>query len=317
MKKAFKSILVFGCVAALAACSKEKEPGIILLKAGQHSITLSVDERPDTRVSYSHQEGESVYRFSWSEGDAIGVYVPGRETAVKYTIDEIDGRKATFKLAEDYYIEPGQKTVNIVYPFSLGNDFVLPESDSQNSFGLENMGQYTVLYAKDVPMTDGQFGDVKLKHATSYLHFPADFEFFSETYKEGMPISPHENNSRGTLVTPFRVFSFENLEPTQSDDYSSTTMHLTITSQGTLQSDVYIPFFVPEGGMEMQLRWSLAVTPQDNANFVNATYDITVPPQYAMMPGMVYTATATTFPSTPLDFPAFDPGEHYDGIWED
>ena len=93
--KAIKSLLVFGCVAALVACSKEKEPGAILLKAGQHSITLSVDERPDTRVSYSHQEGESVYRFSWSSEDAIGVYVPGREEAVLYSIDEI---KKLYKL---------------------------------------------------------------------------------------------------------------------------------------------------------------------------------------------------------------------------
>lgn len=312
--KAIKSLLVFGCVAALVACSKEKEPGLILLKAGQHSITLSVDERPDTRVSYSHQEGESVYRFFWSRDDAIGVYVPGREVPVLYTIDEIDGKKASFKLAEDFYIEPGQQMVNIVYPFSLGNDFVLPGPDSQNSFGLENMGQYTVLYAKDVPMTDGQFGDVKLKHATSYLHFPAGFVFFKGDGLEELA---------GVYVTAdlfrvYNIFSLLNLAPAASD-YNAVRLNgcIRMTNQGQLENGIYIPFFVPEEGQSIHFRWFMLVQVEPGSER-SADY-LLWPAAKDVMPGMVYEAQAQTFPSQDLIWEggADDGGYHYEPGWDD
>lgn len=295
MKKAIKWLLVFGCVAVLTACSKEEEPGVILLKAGQHSITLSVEERPDTRVSYSHQEGESVYRFSWSRNDAIGVYVPGRETAVLYTIDEIDGRKATFKLAEDYYIGPGQQMVNIVYLFSLGNDFELPGPNSQNSFGLEQIGQYTVLYAKDVPMTDGQFGNVKLKHATSYLHFPAGFEFITGSRTCDI------HTTEAKLEDVYNVFGFKDLIPSKSESDNFIWLangRISVGEDGKLVNDVYVPFFVPEGGESMSLNWRLRVF--DFSGDCLAENQVT-PEAKEVMPGMVYEASEITFPSKPID----------------
>lgn len=311
MKKAFKVLLILGCVAALAACSKEEDPAVLFLKAGQHTISLGVDERPDTRVSYSHQEGESVYRFSWSEGDAIGVYIPGRETPVRYTIaDGVGGKKATFTLAEDCSVASGQQTVSIVYPYSTDNSFALPKNTG--TCGIKTMGNFAVLYAKEVPMMDGEIGDAALKPATSYLHFPAGFVFFEDNDDYGLSLdldmADEDNNCSGTLETPFRVFSFETLEPIQSNAYSSTTLSFTITLQGTLAADVYIPFFVPEGGAEMQLKWSMALKPFDENCYSDSEHKYTSTPLKTMMPGMVYTGTAGTFPKRMIYFDQRDDG---------
>lgn len=306
MKKAFKVLLILGCVAALAACSKEEDPAVLFLKAGQHTISLGVDERPDTRVSYSHQKGESVYRFSWSEGDAIGVYIPGRETPVRYTIaDGVGGKKATFTLDENCSVPLGQQTVSIFYPYSTNESIALPQN--MNTCDLENLGNYAVLYAKEVPMMDGEIGDAALKHATSYLHFPAGFKFFKDknTLSPTSYILDSDNNTSGTLETPYRVFNYKNLEPTLSN--SSTTLIFTLNDEGKLEDDddIYIPFFVPEAeeGVMMQLKWSMVVEPITDS-YSNATYNNPDPPQKAMKPGKVYKATNEAFPIIPINFEA-------------
>ena len=316
MKKASKLLLVLGCMAALAACNKEEEPSVILLKAGQHTISLGVDERPDTRVSYSHQEGESVYRFSWSEGDSIGVYIPGRETPVKYTIaDGVGGKKATFTLAENCSVAPGQQTVGIVYPYSTNESIALPQNMS--TCGLENLGKYAVLYAKEVPMMDGEIGDAALKHATSYLYFPKGFQFFED--KDDTPtgyISDLDDNTSGTLETPYRVFNYKNLEPTLSNSSTASTLIFTLNDEGKLEDDIYIPFFVPEAeeGVMMQLKWSMVVAPI-TSSYYDATYNNPDPPQKAMKPGKVYKATNEAFPIIPINFET-DP-YHYGGAVDD
>jgi hypothetical protein len=320
MKRAFTILSILGCAAALAACSKEEEPAVIILKAGQHTISLGVDGRPDTRVSYSYQEEENVYEFSWSEGDAIGVYIPGREDPVEYIIAEgIGSKKATFTLAEDCSVASGQQTVSIVYPYSTDNSFALPKNTG--TCGIETMGNFAVLYAKEVPMTDGEIGDAALKPATSYLHFPAGFVFFEDNDYYGcfldLDMADEDNNCSGTLETPFRVFSFETLEPIQSNAYSSTTLSFTITLQGTLADDVYIPFFVPEGGAEMQLKWSMALKPYNESCYYDSKHEYTSTPLKTMMPGMVYTGTAGTFPKRMIYFEQRDDDYHYEPGWDD
>ena len=299
MKKVFKYLLLIGCGAVLASCSYGEDPaGLLLMKAGEQRITLSVGDKADTRVSYTYDEADPCYRFSWSDGDAIGLYIPDRDTPVKFTVTEIsdNGKSASFVLAEDYYIAPGEQSVSIVYPFFLDEYAILPGPQSCAYFRLEDMGKYAVLYASDIPMVDGEIGSAHLKTVTSYLHFPTGFQFF--TGDKTVEIASSEN-ALAQLKNVYNAFGLKDgvFQPFDSPSYDDIWLDIgsvDMTKEGKLAAEIYVPFFVQDGGQEMRLGWSITLWSESDDCF-----DYNVVPENAktVKPGMVYEAQATTFPS--------------------
>lgn len=174
--------------------------------------------------------------------------------------------------------------------------FDAPNKAFEFGFGLTDMGKYAVLYAKNVTVNleEGKLTEnVTLKHATSYLHFPAGFQFFIDGNSDIVI-------AEAKLETVYNAFSFKDLQPkSEKGDVCIANNHIGITTDGKLAKDVYVPFFVPEKGEDMSLKWDLIVG--DETDDRHAQY-IETPGAKKVMPGMVYKVQETTFPGKVFDW---------------
>lgn len=275
------------CLLVFTACGNDED---LTVKDTPETCvaTIEVDiDEVTTRTSYNE-----ALNFSWSAGDALsvayfdGIGYVGKKFSMK---GAPEGRIATFECAD---FPTGEKKVGIFYPYVEPNDdgyLTGFELNKLSTCDFEHIGNYDALYAVGVTVTDGVLPKVKLKHAVSFMHFEKGFRFVNGVSDmEKIGAFYLENESRSGIQYRDDDLSF----------YSGAIgfeADLSMTADGKLDEDIYIPFLVKEGGESL--------TPTFSVQFIRSgdkwKYIDWEPAAKILQPGMIYTVTSETVPAQP------------------
>lgn len=274
-------LLALGCTAMLTACTNNDEPAVA---PAMRTVTLSVEvaEPADTRVEYT-EEG-TTYKFAWSAWDELRVfYNDGTdETYTDFTIDEINGKQATFTGT----LPASLTKVTIGYSargfVSSGNKATIVGTDDADV--LTALARNTYLYAENVSVTGGEgvtLPNVQLQHAAAYLLLKAGLQVVDGSVDQDYNfVIPEYTEPWYDLA-----FSSEGIEKTRK--INIVDLHSYVDSDtGKLTKDVLVPFYVAAGGETLSLPFTILNSDYD-AGIGGATQ-----PAHLYKPGVIYEVAA-------------------------
>lgn len=309
--KATRIFWALGCVAALSACTGNDEPQVAQQETRTVTFSLNV-EQAATRAEYS--DNGTAYQFSWTDGDALSVVYEedGEVKNAKFTVSNASGGSADITGE----LPATVTTVGVYYPYieksSIAggqSGYYFSDSDNGdfvNQSGLGNLGAYGCLGAVGVTVTDGALpATVKMQHLTSFLHFPAGYQFFKEddtttSLNQYITLQAIVGSTMhcGQVTYSPTAFAF----PTQAsitmymkatgENFNGLTATAVAVSDGKIQSDIYLPFFLSES-KELVMALTVWKTMYSNVSWSKGSDA----PTGTFEPGYVYTVGADKYPA--------------------
>lgn len=175
MKRLLYSIFALAAIAAAAvSCSKESESITPVKEVRTHTVTIKAGLAPETRTAY---DGEG--KFSWVEGDKIGVVVSNGEEK-KVVSFSTTGSGAVVEFSGE--VEEGFEPTGIAtYPYTeitegyACNDFVYdPAKDSYRIWGSVKPSLETPLASNPLAGMADQWGVFQFRSAMGAVKFTVE-----------------------------------------------------------------------------------------------------------------------------------------------